>query len=90
MLFDFSTNLDPNKVIFDFVDFSMSIFSKITKIYNFSPQLLVQFLSNLKNTLENILILRGYDFYSLLYYLIRDYNLKLVSLEIILISLHVL
>ena len=36
LLFDFSANLDPNQVIFDYVDSSMSSLSKIIKIPYFS------------------------------------------------------
>ena len=37
LLFDFFANLDPNRVIFDSVDFSLSSLSKSIKIPNFSP-----------------------------------------------------
>ena len=43
LLFDFSSNLDPNQVIFDSVDSSLSSLSKSIKIPNFSPQFIVQF-----------------------------------------------
>ena len=42
-LFDFSMNLDPNQVIFDFMDFSLSFLSKYIKIPNFSPQFIIRF-----------------------------------------------
>ena len=35
---DFSANLDPNRVIFDLVDSSLSYLSKYTIFPNFSPQ----------------------------------------------------
>ena len=42
-LFDFSANLDPNRVIFDSVDLSLSSLSKYIKISNFSPHFIIQF-----------------------------------------------
>ena len=57
-------------------------------ISNFSTKFssdLIKFEEHLKNTL----ILCGFDFYSPLYSLICDYNLKLVSLEILLTHLRV-
>ena len=41
LLLDFSSNLDPNRVIFDSVDFFLSSLSKSIKIPNFSPQFIV-------------------------------------------------
>ena len=41
LLFDFSTNLDPNLVIFSFVNSSLSSLSKSIKIPNFSPQFII-------------------------------------------------
>ena len=50
LLFDFSTNLDQNRVIFDSVDLSMSSLFKSMKTPNISPQFIVQFDRISKNT----------------------------------------
>ena len=42
-LFDFSTNLDPNLVIFYSLNSSLSSLSKSIKIPNFSPQFIIRF-----------------------------------------------
>ena len=48
-LFDFSAITNPNRVIFDFVDTSLSYLSKSTIFPNFSPQFIVQFDQFLKD-----------------------------------------
>ena len=50
LLFDFSANLDPNRVIFYSVDSSLSSLSKSIKIPNFSPHFIIQFDQISKNT----------------------------------------
>ena len=40
---DFSVNLDPNPVIFDFVDLSLNLLSKNIKIPNFYLHFIVRF-----------------------------------------------
>ena len=76
-------NIDTNRVIFDFVDLSYSSLSKglkfvISHLSSLSD--LIEFEEDFKNTL----ILSGFDSHSPQYSLNRDYNLKWVSLEIIL------
>ena len=73
-------NLDPNRVIFDFVDSSWSFLSKITISHlNFLSDL-IKFEEHFKNTL----ILCGFENCSPLFSLIRDYNIKLASVDIFL------
>ena len=43
LLVDFSVNLDPNRVIFDSVDLSLSSLSKSNNFPNFSTQFIVRF-----------------------------------------------
>ena len=43
LLIDFSTNLDPNQVIFYSVDSSLNSLSKSINFPNFSPQFIVRF-----------------------------------------------
>ena len=43
LLVDFSSNLDPNSVIFDLVDSSLSYLLKDLKIPNYSSQFFVRF-----------------------------------------------
>ena len=43
MLIDFSTNLDRNREIFDFVDLSLSYLYKSLNFLDFSPQFIVRF-----------------------------------------------
>ena len=50
LFFDFSANIDPNRVIFYSVASSLSYLSKSIKIPNFSPQFIVWFDQISKNT----------------------------------------
>ena len=50
LFFDFFVNLDPNRLIFDYIDSSLSFLSKSIKILNFSPQFIVRFDQISKNT----------------------------------------
>ena len=75
-------NLDPNFVIVDSVDLPSSYLFKNIKIPHFS-------LISLSDLIEfqgikKTLILCEFDPYSPLYYLIHDFNIKLVSLVIVL------
>ena len=49
LLFDFSVNLDLNRVIFDSMDLSLSSLLKSITFPNFSPQLIVRFDQILKD-----------------------------------------
>ena len=40
---DFSANLDPNLMIFDSVNFSLSLLPKIISFPNFSPHFIIRF-----------------------------------------------
>ena len=76
-------NLDPNFVIVDYVDLPSSYLSKNIKIPHFSLISLSD-LIEFQGIQKNTLILCGFDPYSLLYYLICDFNIKLVILIIVL------
>ena len=65
LLVDFFVNLDPNSVIFYSVDLSSSYISKNIEITNLSPQFIIRVF---KEFFKNILILRGFNPYSPLYF----------------------
>ena len=67
-------------MIFDYVDSSLSSLSKSIKILNFSPQFIVRF-DRISKYLSKFSYFCGFDPYSPLY-LIHDYLIKFVSLEI--------
>ena len=64
-------------MIFDFVDLSLSSLLKSLISHLNSLSALIEF----EEHLENTLILREFNHYSHLYYLICDFNLKLASLK---------
>ena len=71
-------------MIFDSVGLPSSLLSKSINFPNFSPHFIIQFVRILKEYLKYTLILRGFDPCSPLYYLIRVYFIKMMSLVIFL------
>ena len=79
MLFDFTTNFDLNRVMFDSVDSSLIIFLNLSN-------LLISHLNSSSDLIKFEEIPKkycGFDPYSPLYHFIHDYNIKLVSLELV-------
>ena len=74
MLIDFSTNLDRNQAIFDFVDLSLSSLSKSLNFLDFSPQFIVRFDQILKD-------LSKFPYFSVDSTLIHHYTIQFVIIS---------